>query len=58
MEFDDKGWQQGEGVMTLDAIETVNRNRIRFSQGDKAADVAPVPPKASRLIAKLALTGF
>jgi len=58
MEFGDEKRQKSEGVTTERTQEAPDGNRIRLFQRDKIAYVAPMPPKASRLIAPLALARF
>jgi hypothetical protein len=58
MEFRNKGRQKGERVAAQGAKKASDRNRIRFCQRDKTANVAPMPPQTPRLLAKLTLAGL
>ena len=55
VEFQYEWRQKAEGVSAQRTKETSDRNRIRFCEGNEVAHIAPVPPKARRLLAELAL---
>ena len=58
VEFRDKRRKESKRMATQGTQEASDRNGIRFGRADKAAHVAPMPPKASHLLATMTLAGL